>query len=112
MSGLINQIRFYHYIAGVLSTQQTDPLCVLCKAHANTVSAMTEGLAVLECEHQDQLTILPNSIVRLLEQARSRLSEMTPAGNATGQKKAGNCKMPEGVCFVKSSKAIQSRMTD
>jgi hypothetical protein len=110
MSLFVNQIRFYHYIAGVLSTQRSDPLCGACKAHENTVSAMKEALAALEREYQEQLRVLPDNIAGLFEQTRNRLSEMTPAGDAIGQKKAGNCKMPEGVCFVKSSKAMRSRL--
>jgi hypothetical protein len=104
-----NKIRFYHFISGVLATQQTDPLCARCKAYANTVFAMKEALSVLEgeCRENDS----PDTrVLRLLEEARSRITLIAPPVYAVGQKKTGNCKMPEGVCFVKSSKAILGRL--
>lgn len=38
--------------------------------------------------------------------AKKILSEINMPIDAAGQKKAGNCSMPEGVYFVKISKAI------
>jgi hypothetical protein len=42
----------------------------------------------------------------LLRDARTALALLNPPADAVGQKKEGNCKMPEGVCFVKLSKKI------
>jgi hypothetical protein len=110
MSRIVNQIRFFHCMAGVLATQQGDPLCGKCKAHANTVSAMADGMSALDREHQKEFNSLPEDIKQLLEEARARISAMRPFEDTVGQKKAGNCTMPQGVCFIKSSKAILSRL--
>ena len=110
MSRFIEQIRFYHYISGVLAIQQADPLCGTCKAYANSVAALKEGLAGLEHEHSDKLSCLPGETSHLFEEARNRLFSVKTADDATGQKKAGNCKMPEGVCFIKAAKAILHKL--
>jgi hypothetical protein len=110
MSRLVNQIRCSHYISGVLASQQADPLCGKCKAYSNIVSATGEDLSVMEREHQEEFSSLPGDVVKLLEEARTGIRAIRPSEDAVGQKKAGNCGMPEGVCFVKSSKAILTRL--
>jgi len=110
MSRLINQIRFYHYIAGVLTVQQADPLCGICKAYANTISAMREGFTELEKNHADTFGLLPADVVLLFEEARRSIMALRMPEGAEGQKKAGKCQMPEGVCFIKSSKAMLSKI--
>jgi hypothetical protein len=109
-SRLVNRIRCFHYISGVLATQQSDPLCGKCKAYSNTVSAMGEGLSALEREYKEEFISLPGDIMQLLEEASARIRAIRPSEDVVGQKKAGNCKMPEGVCFVKSSKAILNQL--
>jgi hypothetical protein len=110
MSLLVDQIRFYHYISAVLANQQADPLCGACRAFSNTLAALREELAELEHEHSDKSCCLPGETTHLLEEARSRIFSIKISGDATGQKKAGNCKMPEGVCFIKTSKAILNKI--
>ncbi len=110
MSGLIERIRFYHYISAVLLNQQADSLCASCKALSNTAASLINALAELEKAHPDELRHIGAEASRLLEGARNRLVSISVSDDAIGQKKAGNCKMPEGVCFVKTSKAILSRI--
>ncbi len=102
----INQIRFYHYISGVCLKQQNDPLCIKCSAYVNTVSALKNSLAEIESSHQDKLFSCTGETRHLLEEARRTITSITTEENSSGQKKAGNCKMPQGVCFIKSSKKI------
>jgi hypothetical protein len=71
---------------------------------------MGEGLSALEREYQEEFISLPGDIMQLLEEASARIRAIRPSEDVVGQKKAGNCKMPEGVCFVKSSKAILNQL--
>jgi len=103
MQQLIDQTRFYHFISGVLENQGNDPLCCKCKAYTNTVSAMKEGIDELKA---DDIASLPPEIIKRFKQAQDRIYSVKTTNNTEGQKKAGNCKMPKGVCFVKSSKAL------
>ena len=110
MSELINLIRYYHFIAGVLSHQQTDPLCVNCKAFANTAGRMKEGILELESVHVEGLHTLQAEHLRMLEESREKIRRIKTPGDAVGQKKAGNCMMPEGVCFIKLPKTILDKL--
>jgi hypothetical protein len=94
----------------VLRERQADPFCGVCKAYANTLTAVRDNLAQFEGQRAAEVRNLPGEISRLLAEARSAIAALTAPENAVGQKKAGNCKLPEGVCFVKSSLAILQKV--
>jgi hypothetical protein len=105
-----NIVRFYYFISGVLVNQERDPVCCRCKAFENTVRRMKEGIAEL-----DSLSDKPGfseELVFMIKEARERLGKIVLQENSAGQKKAGNCKMPEGVCFVKFSKSVLRRLQE
>lgn len=110
MSDLINKIRSYHYISCVLSGQQEDNLCSICKAFENTAKKIKKDIAELKNNNAAEINAMPQDLKQFLIDAHNRLSSLKVPENATGQKKAGNCKMPEGVCFVKYSKAISEKL--
>jgi hypothetical protein len=110
MAELINLIRFYHFIGGVLSHQQADPLCCKCRAFANTAKKMKEGLLELESVHSEALQEIQAEHLRMMVEAREKINCMKTPEDAVGQKKAGNCAMPEGVCFIKIPKSILDKI--
>ncbi|MBL7031802.1 MAG: hypothetical protein ISR97_01315 [Nitrospira sp.] len=103
MQQFINRIRFLHYVSAVLENQAGDPLCTSCNAFGNTVRTMKEELEELKASKPDGL---PPEYTKLLEQAETVINSTRIPEKTEGQKKAGNCTMPKGVCFVKSSKAL------
>ena len=102
-----NRIRYYHYISGVLSRQKSDSLCGICKAFVNTVRAVQESLDAFEHDNSGELS---GESANLISEIKKSLAEFNLPADAIGQKKAGKCKMPEGVCFVKSSRSIIERI--
>jgi len=112
MFQLINKIRFYHYMSGVLINQKADPLCSKCKPFVNTAAAMRTDLDEMKKEHSDDIRALSKEMQELLDTAESRITSLEIPEDAEGQKKAGNCHMPKGACFVKSSKALLKSMTE
>lgn len=106
MEQLINRIRFFHLISGVLVSQQADPLCGRCKAFANTVMWAREGISKTR---SDEIK-LPQDILMLLSEAERRTTAIIVPVDAMGQKKAGNCMMPKGICFVKIPKSIMEEL--
>ncbi len=106
MSERNNTIRFYHYISAVLVNQQLDPLCCQCKPFTNTVARMRDAVAGQLYDRGK----LPDEMAALLDAARNRIDSIHASEDAIGQKTAGNCKMPEGVCLVKASKAILTKI--
>ncbi|HYQ47725.1 MAG TPA: hypothetical protein VEP69_01555 [Thermodesulfovibrionales bacterium] len=106
----ITEIRYYHFMAGVLAQQQQDPFCNRCRAFTNCVRLIREGIAELEEQRTPEIGTLPEEQSLLLIAARKALSGLQPDPDAIGQKKAGNCRLPEGICFVKLSKALKNSM--
>jgi hypothetical protein len=108
MENLINRIRFLHFMSGVLVNQQADPVCGHCKAFANTVRWTREGISSEEASRASEK--LTAEILRLLSEAQRRTAGIVVPEDTVGQKKTGNCRMPEGVCFVKIAKSILERL--
>lgn len=102
-----NLIRFYHYIAGVLSAQQSDKLCRICKAYSNSLAAIKEDIRKFEASEGGKLS---GDLAAIVVEARKVVEGLDLPAESEGQKKAGRCRMPEGVCFVKFSKALLDRI--
>lgn len=107
---ILNQVRGYSYIAGVLKNREGDPFCGSCSAFANTLATVRDGLAKLEQEHAMELEKVPSEFSNSLSEASTIIKGLRNPTNPAGQKKAGNCKLPEGVCFVKASLAILQKI--
>lgn len=107
---LLNHLRAYHYLTGVLANQQHDLFCGRCSAWNNTLNSIREALKQFEAVHAAELRSLSPEAAVLLAETRSRLAGLANAANPAGQKKAGKCKLPEGVCFVKASRALLEKV--
>jgi hypothetical protein len=107
---LLNQVRGHHFLLGVLRNRQADIYCGVCSAFANTLKAAREGLATLETGNADGLRSLSPEFSAMMAETRSGLAAIASPANPSGQKKAGNCKLPEGVCFLKASFALVQKI--
>ena len=106
---LMNQARAYRFLLGVLTSQQKEPFCGQCSAWNNSLNNSREGLARFVAEHASELSALPEA-GRILAETRAALAALAGPAEPAGQKKAGNCKLPEGVCFVKASLALLQKV--
>lgn len=101
-----NQVRGYHFMLGVFKNQKADPFCSKCSAYANSLAAVKEAFDAFEKENKEPLSALSQEQSRLLSEAKEGLAAISSPFEPVGQKKAGNCKLPEGVCFIKKSLAL------
>lgn len=101
-----NTARAYSHLAGVLASQQRDPFCHQCKAFVNSVNSARERLARSRADQADAILLLPGDLQALLSDAAAAMHGLFLPENVPGQKKAGHCKLPQGVCLVKASLAI------
>jgi hypothetical protein len=106
---LLNRVRAYHYLAGVLTNQQRELFCGRCSAWNNTLNDIRGALAEFEAEHAAELSRVSPEAAALLAETKTRLARLANVVNPQGQKKAGNCTLPQGVCFVKSSRALPEK---
>ena len=107
---ILNHVRAYHYLAGVLTKQQGDLYCGRCSAWNNALNNTREALKQFEAQHAAELQRLSPEEAALLNETRSLLAGLVNTANPAGQKKAGNCKLPEGVCFVKASRSLLEKV--
>lgn len=107
---LVNQVRAYRFLFGVLTSQQADPYCGQCSAWNNTLNNTRDALARFEAEQEAAIAPLTSEMKRLLADTRDGLAGLKGPGAPVGQKKAGNCHLPEGVCFIKASLALLPRV--
>ncbi len=107
---LLNHVRAYLYLSKVLTNQQHDLFCGRCSAWNNTLNNTRIALRQFEAEQVTELSRLSTEAGVLLAEARSRLAGVANAVDPVGQKKAGNCKLPQGVCFVKASLALLEKV--
>ena len=103
---LLNQVRGHHFLLGAFRSRQKDPYCSTCSAFANTLKAAQESFARLEAGHGDALKTLSPQFGAMMTETRTGLSMLQGPADPSGQKKAGNCKLPQGVCFIKASFAL------
>ena len=107
---IMNQARGYAYMYDVLKNQQADPFCRCCNAFVKTLAAVKENLAEFESQYARDIGSLPREFIYLFSEAIIGIGQMRPPENPVSQKKAGNCKLPEGVCFTKTALALLQKI--
>ncbi len=107
---IMNQARGYAYLFGMLKNQEADTFCRSCNSFLKTLAAVKENMAKFEVQYDEEIKNLPGQFSRLFADAKSGISVMQQPEQPLGQKKAGNCKLPEGVCFTKSALAILQKI--
>jgi hypothetical protein len=107
---IMNQTRGYAYLLGVLKNQQADTFCCSCNSFMKTLAAVKETLANFEAQHVEEIKNVPGEFLRLFTDPKSGLAQIRQPENPVRQKKAGNCKLPEGVCFTKSALAVLQKI--
>ncbi len=83
-------------LAAVLAHQQRDPLCSRCKAFTNAVHAAREIVDRIEMQTREAPAPVDAESVRMVREAAALLGSLHPPLVAVGQKKAGNCALPQG----------------
>ena len=108
---LLKQVRAYHYLAQVLSHQQQDLFCGRCSAWNNTLANTRKAFGQFELAQAAGFGALSPEANALVAETRLRLNNLADAADPSGQKKAGNCTLPKGVCFVKGSRNLLEQAT-
>lgn len=97
-----NRIRGYYFLRG----QRADPFCAGCNGYAGVLAATKEEIERFEREDRDSFSSAGPDLLRLFTGTRDGIAVLGPTDHPQKQKKAGNCRLPEGTCFIKSSPAL------
>ncbi len=96
----IRALRSLNFLLGVLKNQKTDPLCPYCISYARMVKLAKEsGEVLMEIFGTHEV---PEKLKDLYDNTKEALQEVQVPDYPVAQKKAGNCKLPEGVCFSRT----------
>jgi hypothetical protein len=108
---LINKLRGLHFALGMLDNQQKDLFCRNCLSFAKTVEGTARTFTKFEKSCTGEGQDLPEAFRELLADDRRKLEAISVPEKPKGQKKEGNCKLAEGICFAKTAFAICERVT-
>lgn len=103
---MINQLRVFHFVSGVLSNQQNDPLCSKCLSFAKSVETVTNNFIRFKTVFAAEKSSFSEDSRELFADVSEKLTYIRQPEEPVGQKKAGNCKLPEGVCLPKVAAAV------
>ena len=109
---IVNQLRAFHFLSGVLKNQQHDPLCGKCLAFEKVSETTMDNFIKCESDCRSKREHLSKELSDLFRRVYDQLASIQHSDDPIGQKKAGNCKVPEGVCFTKSAVALYENMGD
>ncbi|HEX8948275.1 MAG TPA: hypothetical protein VF790_04890 [Dissulfurispiraceae bacterium] len=107
---LIVKLRGFHYALGILGNQQNDPLCAQCVAFARSAEAIIDGFVKFQSTHESERKKLSDEFLVLFADVADKASLIELPEEPVRQKKAGNCKLPSGVCFTKGISEFLQRV--
>ena len=105
-SQTINRLRGFHFAVGTMVNQENDPLCAKCVAFAKTAQAIVDGFIEFESAHAAEKRKFPEEFSMLFDDVCDKLALIEHPEEPVRQKKSGNCKLPEGMCYCKSALAL------
>jgi hypothetical protein len=108
----INQLRGFHFAVGTIVNQENDPLCGNCVAFSRTAQAIIDGFIEFESAHASEKRKFPEEFSFLFEDVCDKLALIEQPSGPVRQKKAGNCKLPSGLCYCKSALALLQNLKD
>jgi hypothetical protein len=105
-----NHVRTYSYLFGIFKNQQADPFCRSCSAFNNSLLTIKDSLGKFDGQYSADTARLSKEFSALFSDVKKGIQAIKQPESHGGQKKAGNCKMPEGICFIKSSLTILQKI--
>jgi hypothetical protein len=102
----ITHLRGFHFAVGTIVNQENDPLCGSCVAFAKTAQAIIDSFIEFESAHAAERKKLPEEFSFLFDDVCDKLALIEQPEEPVRQKKEGNCKLPEGVCYCKAALAL------
>ncbi|GEM_PF-1194475 len=96
---IINKIRAFYFMAGVLKLQQTDPRCSVCKSRKEVAEELIEEFN--EFKEITDFEAVPEIFKNKLKDIEDILSQIKLPEKPIPQRKVGDCHFPDKECLVK-----------
>lgn len=98
---VLNKIRAFYFIAGVLKHQEEDPRCAVCKSRKEVAEEVMEIFQGLKKEIG--VEEVPEIFKSKFEKTEAILSSLKLPEKPIPQRKEGNCHFPDKECLVKEA---------
>lgn len=96
---LINKIRAFYFISGVLKHQEEDPRCGVCKSRKEVAEEVKEIFEEFRKEVGERE--IPEIFKAKFEKVNSLLLSLKLPEKPIPQRKEGGCYFPDKACLVK-----------
>jgi len=100
----INSLRELSFVFGVLLYLESDHVCRECSYFDESVDVAKDKFLSLEKLINGKN--LSEEMRRMLSGIYAILGDLNVPDNPVAQKKAGNCKLPKGICLAKSALSV------
>lgn len=107
---LLNQLRSFNFVLGLLLNQQNDPLCCKCLSFAKNTETVKKKFMEFEKSCYSEKGNLSDKFHGQFTKLYELIGSIIEPDNPVGQRKSGNCKFPESICIVKESVALYERL--
>ncbi len=104
-------LRGISYVFSILSYLQNEPLCGKCNSFVKIFESVQDKFIELE-KSVNKNRDIPKEIRRLLKVSYAFLADLKIPDNPIRQKKSGNCNLPSGLCFAKSSLEFYEKLRE
>lgn len=101
----INLLRGISYVFSILSYLQDEPVCKRCNSFVAVLDSAREKFVDIEKDVNKNRN-MPQEIRKMLMIIYGVLADLKISDNPVRQKNAGNCGLPSGFCFAKSTVAF------
>ncbi len=96
---IINQIRAFYFMSGLLKLQQTDPRCSVCKSRKEVAEEVMEGFK--KFKEYTNFDSIPEIFKSKLKDIEDILNQLKLPEKPIPQRKEGGCHFPDKKCLVK-----------
>jgi hypothetical protein len=96
---IINKIRAFYFMSGLLKLQQTDPRCSVCKSRKEIAEELIERFK--KFKEYTNFDPIPEIFKNKLKDIEDILSQLKLPEKPIPQRKEGNCHFPDKKCLVK-----------
>lgn len=96
---IINKVRAFFFMSGLLKLQQDDPRCSVCKSRKEVAEELLERIR--ELKESADLELVPEIFKKKFQDVEDILSKIKLPEKPIPQRKVGGCHFPDKECLIK-----------
>ncbi|MFN3567312.1 MAG: hypothetical protein ACK4UR_00175, partial [Caldimicrobium sp.] len=107
---IINQVRAFYFMAGILKHQEEDPRCAVCKSRKKVAEDLREEFE--RFKQEVSLEEIPELFRGKVEKIQSILDSIKLPAEPIPQRKVGACHFPDEECLIKEAYEIVEEVVE